>query len=109
MRLPPVVNVMGTTTRTEYKLINCVFKKRKVRLCVMGNQQKEGVHYQLGELYAPLMKAAEVRLFVALAAKHRLNLTQSRRSSMAISVRRRSTCVRLIGGLSRLRTGMHWS
>ncbi len=50
-----------------------MFKKRKVRLCVMGNQQKEGVHYQLGELYAPVMKAAEVRLFGAIAAKHRLN------------------------------------
>jgi hypothetical protein len=38
-----------------YRVQDCEwqFNKRKVRLCVMGNQQKEGVHYQLGELYAP--------------------------------------------------------
>jgi hypothetical protein len=33
MVLPePVAKVMGTTTQTEYKAINGVFKKRKVRL-----------------------------------------------------------------------------
>ena len=62
--------ILGTTTRTEYKVASGVFKKRKVRLCVMRNQQKKGVHYQLGQLYAPVMKAAEVRLFVAIAVKH---------------------------------------
>jgi hypothetical protein len=69
--------VVGTTTRTEYKVTNGVFKKRKVRLCVMCNQQKEGVHFQLGDFYVPVMKAAEVRLFIAIAAKHRLNLFKS--------------------------------
>ncbi len=70
--------VIGTTTSTEYKVTNCVFKKRKVLLCVIGNQQKGGVHYPLGKLpYAPVMKAAEVLLFVAIAAKHRLNLLKS--------------------------------
>ncbi len=58
-------------------MVNGVFKKRKVRLCVMGNQQDNGVHFQLGELYTPVMKVVEVRLFVALAAKHRLNLFKS--------------------------------
>ena len=45
----------------------------------MGNQQKEGVHNQLGasELYALVMKAAEVLLFVGIAAKYRLNLVKS--------------------------------
>jgi hypothetical protein len=45
----------------------------------MGNQQKEGVHYQLGELYAPraVMKAAEVRLFMAIAAKHGITVFKS--------------------------------
>jgi hypothetical protein len=45
----------------------------------MGNQQKEGVHYQLGELYAPVMKAAEVLLFMALEAnlKHGLTVFKS--------------------------------
>ncbi len=54
-----------------------MLKKQKVLLCVMKNQQKEGVHYQLGELYTPVMKDAEVLLFIALAAKHRLNLFKS--------------------------------
>ncbi len=44
---------------------------------MMGNQQKEGVHFQLGELYAPVMKAAEVLLLIAIVAKHRLNLFKS--------------------------------
>ena len=30
--------ILGTTTRTEYKVVNGVFTKRKVLLCVMGNQ-----------------------------------------------------------------------
>ena len=68
---------MGTTTRTEYKVVNGIFKKRKVRLCVMGNQQEKGVHYQLGKLYAPVMKAAEVLLFNAIAARYGLNLFKS--------------------------------
>ncbi len=46
-------------------------------LCVMGNQQKEEVHYQLGQLYAPVMKAAEMRLFMALAIKHGLTVFKS--------------------------------
>ncbi len=40
--------VIGTTTRTEYNVTNAVFKKSKIRLCDTGNQQKEGVHLQLG-------------------------------------------------------------
>jgi hypothetical protein len=50
--------------------VNGVFKKRKVPLCVMRKQQKEGVHYQLGELYAPVVKAPVVLLSMAIAAKH---------------------------------------
>ncbi len=40
----------------HYKTVNAVYRKRKVRLCVMGNQQKEGMHCQLRELYSPAMK-----------------------------------------------------
>jgi hypothetical protein len=47
-RPEPDAKILGTTTRTEYKTVNGQFTKRKVRLCVMDNQQKEGVHYQLG-------------------------------------------------------------
>ena len=49
--------VLDTTTREDYKVTNSVFDKRKIRLCVCGNQQEEGVHYSSGGLYAPVMKA----------------------------------------------------
>jgi hypothetical protein len=76
-RQEPDAKILGTTTRTEYKTVHGQFTEHKVRLCVMGNQQKQGVHYQLGELYAPVMKAAEVRLFMAIAAKHGLTVFKS--------------------------------
>ncbi len=71
------VKVIGMTTSTEYKLTNGVFKKRKVRLCVIRNQQKDEIHYQQEERSASVMKAAEMRLFLAIAAKHHLNLFKS--------------------------------
>ncbi len=57
--------VIGTTTSTEFNVVNSMFKKCKVCLCVIGNQQENGVHFQLGEFYTPIMKDAEVQLFVA--------------------------------------------
>ena len=45
VRPEPGVKILGTTTRTEYKVVNGALKKRKVRLCALGNQQKEGIHY----------------------------------------------------------------
>ncbi len=75
VRLEPGAKVIGTTTRTEYKVVNGMFKKRKA-VCD-GNQQDNGVHFQFGELYTPVIKDVEVRLFVALAAKHRPNLFKS--------------------------------
>ncbi len=39
-RQEPGAKIVGSTTRTEYKVVNGVFKKQKIRLCVMGNQQK---------------------------------------------------------------------
>ncbi len=42
-----LVVLVGTTTYTKYKTVNEQFTKHKVLLCVMGNQQKEEVHYQL--------------------------------------------------------------
>ena len=77
VRPEPGATVIGTTTRTEYKVTNGVFMKRKVQLRVMGNQQEEGVHSQLGELYAQVMKAVEVLIFIAIAAEHSLNLFES--------------------------------
>jgi hypothetical protein len=50
VRPVPGVEILGTTTRTEYKVVNSELKKRKVRLCAMGNQQKEGIHFNAGGL-----------------------------------------------------------
>ncbi len=36
--------VLDTTTRAYYKVTNGMFDKRKIRLCVCGNQPVEGVH-----------------------------------------------------------------
>ena len=77
VRPVPGVKILGTTTRAEYKVVNGVLKKRKIRLCAMGNQQKEGVHYKAGELYAPVMKASEVRMFLAKAAQLGLSVLKS--------------------------------
>ena len=49
--------VLDTTTSADYKVTNGVFDKRKLRLCVCGNQQEEGVHYNSGDLYAREMEA----------------------------------------------------
>jgi hypothetical protein len=76
-RPPPGAKILGTTTRADYKVVNSVFQKCKIRLCAMGNQQKEGIHYKAGELYAPVMKASEVRMFFAIAAKHGLRVSRS--------------------------------
>jgi hypothetical protein len=63
-RPQPLAKILGTTTCTEYKTVNAVSRKRKARLCVLGNQQKEG------ELNVAGMMATEVRLLMAIAAKH---------------------------------------
>ena len=62
--------MLDTTTRADYKVTNGVFDKRKICLYVCGNQQVEGVHYKSGDLYAPVMKAFEVKLMVAIAAQY---------------------------------------
>ena len=59
---PPGVKILGTTTRTEYKGTNGTFDKRKVRMCVRGDQQVEGQDFFQQDLYAPTLKAQEARL-----------------------------------------------
>jgi hypothetical protein len=54
-----------------------VFDKRKIRLCVCGNQQVEGVHYKSEDLHAPVMKACEVRLMVPIAAQYGCKLLKT--------------------------------
>ena len=48
----PGAKIMGTTTRTEYKTDNDVFQKRKVCMCVRGDQQRDGEHFDAWDLYA---------------------------------------------------------
>ena len=40
----------------------------KVCLCERGDQQISGVSFKESDLYAPVLKATEVRLLLALAA-----------------------------------------
>ena len=101
--------VLRSTTSTEYMVVNGELKKYKVRLCVMGNQQKEGVHYKLGELCAPLMKAAKVLLFITIAAQMDWRCsspTPSKHSLMARRDRRKFISVLPIGGPNQFRKGM---
>ena len=42
------MKIMGMTMRTEYKVTNGVFGKRKVRLCARGGQQIEGLQFNSG-------------------------------------------------------------
>ena len=62
------MKIHDTLTRLEYKEDNGEFLKNKVRLCTRGDQQILGVSFQESDLYAPVLKAAEARLFLALAA-----------------------------------------
>ena len=70
VRLEKGMKLMGMTTRFDYKITNGEFEKYKTRLCAMGNQQIAGIHFNESDLYAPVLKAHEVRLLAAIAAKH---------------------------------------
>ena len=48
---PPGAKILGTTTVCDYKMDSGVFQKRKVRMCVRGDQQQEGVNFQASDLY----------------------------------------------------------
>jgi uncharacterized glyoxalase superfamily protein PhnB len=70
VRMEKGMKIMGMTTRTEYKVTNGVFGKRKVRLCARGDQQEEGLQFNKRDIYSPVLKSAEVRLMAATAAQH---------------------------------------
>ena len=69
VELPQGAKVLGTTTRPEYKINNGVFEKYKVRMCVRGDQQREGVDFNASDLYSPVLKAPEAQLLAAIAAE----------------------------------------
>jgi hypothetical protein len=70
VRMEKGMKIMGMTTRTEYKVANGVFGKRKVRLCARGDQQEEGLQFNQRDTYLPVLKSAEVHPMVAIAAQH---------------------------------------
>jgi hypothetical protein len=61
---------LGTTTRLDYKIKNGVLEKYKVRMCVRGGQQREGVDFNSSDIYSPVLKAPEARLLAAIAAEY---------------------------------------
>jgi hypothetical protein len=68
--LPKGARAMGTTTRRDYKVVNGVLSKRKVRMCVRGDQQRDGIDFQSADLYSPTLKATEARLLTPIGAEH---------------------------------------
>ncbi len=68
--LPKGAKVLGTTTQRDYKVDNGVFVKRKVRMCVRGDQQQDSVDYVAADLYLPTLKATKARLLTAITAEH---------------------------------------
>ena len=60
------MKVLGSVTRNEYKMVGGKLHKYKTRWCVRGDQQD----YEVADRYAPVLKATEARLLVALAAQH---------------------------------------
>jgi hypothetical protein len=70
VKLPEGAKALGTTTRLEYKINNGVLEKYKVRMCVRGDQQREGVDFNASDLYSPVLKAPEARLLAAITAEH---------------------------------------
>jgi hypothetical protein len=68
--LPKGTKALGTTTQRDYKVDNGVFIKRKVRMCVRGDQQQDGIDYVAADLCSPTLKATKTRLLTAIAAEH---------------------------------------
>ena len=64
----PGVRIHDTLTRLEYKEDNGEFLKCTVRFCARGDQQLPEVSFKESDLYAPVLKATEARLLLALAA-----------------------------------------
>jgi hypothetical protein len=95
MKLPQGAKVLGTTTRMKYKINNGVFEKFKVRICVRGDQQQEGVDFNASDLYSPVLKAPEARLLAAIV--HHLMEYLAEFPSFKLTYRRRSA---LSNGLS---------
>ncbi len=82
--------VLDTTTCADYKVTNRVFDKR-IRLCICGNQQEEGVHYILGSLYALVMKASAVLFMMDITARDNLFVfkTDTKQAFLTVTLERK--------------------
>ena len=67
---PRGANVLGSQTRTDYKVEQGFLQKRKVRLCARGDQHAYGVD----DTYSQVLKATGVRSMTAIAAEHGCNI-----------------------------------
>ncbi len=65
---PKGARLHDTLTRWEYKLDNGKLMKYKVRMTIRGEQQVAGESFLATNLYAPVLKAHESRLLLAIAA-----------------------------------------
>jgi hypothetical protein len=74
--LPKGAKVVGTTTHLDYKMDNRVLNKRKVRMCVQGDQRTEE-SFSPFDLYSPVLKATGARLLAAIAAEHGCSLLKT--------------------------------
>jgi hypothetical protein len=60
VRMEKGMKIMGMTMRTEYKVTSRVFSKFKVRLCVRGDQQEEGLQFNQRYIYCLASPQLEV-------------------------------------------------
>ncbi len=67
VKLPKGARIHGTLTKW-YKEENCKVVKYKVRKTIRGDQQVAGESFVATDLYAPVLKAHEARLLLAIAA-----------------------------------------
>jgi hypothetical protein len=65
---PKGARLHDTLTRWEYKEENGKLVKYKVRMTIRGDQQVAGESFVATDLYAPVLKAHEAQLLLAIAA-----------------------------------------
>ncbi len=68
VKQPKGARILGTLTLWEYKEDNGTLVKYKVLMVVRGDQQVKGESFTSSYLYAPVLKAQEALLLLAIAA-----------------------------------------
>ena len=85
------MKLMRMTTRWEYKVTNGTFEKRKVLL--PRNQQIAGIHFKESDLCAPVLKAHEVLVVVAIAAQREPQYTSTTPPRLSCTETWMKTCM----------------